>query len=268
MGILNITRDSFYDGGKFFILEKAIERAFQIKEEGADLLDIGAESTRPFSEGMPLNEEKERIEKVLFALKDSGYDIPISIDTQKAEVAKIAVELGAEMINDVSAGRNEPELLDIVAKSKKFLVLMHMRGTPKDMQVNPRYDDVVCEVKNEILFFIENARKKGIEKEKIIIDPGIGFGKKAEDNIKLISNLDKFAQLNYKVLIGVSRKSVIGNITGAMVEERLPGTIALNVCALLKGATIFRVHDVKENKQALSCAFEVFKSQQLENSIN
>lgn len=259
MGILNITKDSFYDGNKFFTLDKAVERAFQIKEEGADIIDIGAESTRPFSEGISLDEEKDRIEKVLSALKQTSFDLPISVDTQKSEVAKIAVELGAEMINDVSAGRSDPKLLDIVSENKKYIVLMHMKGTPKNMQVDPRYDDVVREVKSEILSFAENAVKKGIEKEKIIIDPGIGFGKRTEDNIELISNLGQFARLNYKILIGVSRKSVIGKITGAVVEERLPGTIALNVCALFKGAKIFRVHDVKEHKQALSCAFEVIK---------
>lgn len=261
MGILNITKDSFYDGGKYFILEKAVERAFEIKEEGADILDIGAESTRPFSEGIPLEEEKKRIEKVLFALKKNSFDLPISVDTQKSEVVKIAVEYGVAMINDVSAGRNDPKLLDIVSENKKYIVLMHMKGTPKNMQVDPRYDDVVLEVKNEIHSFVEVALKRGIDKDKIIIDPGIGFGKRKEDNIKLISHLDQFAQLNHKILIGVSRKSVIGSITGAAVDERLPGTIALNVCALLKGAKIFRVHDVKENKQALLCALEVFKDQ-------
>ncbi|MCX7830458.1 MAG: dihydropteroate synthase, partial [Acidobacteria bacterium] len=151
MGILNVTKDSFYDGGKYYSLEKGVERAYQMKEEGADIIDIGAESTRPFSEGMHLYEEKERIEKILLALNNSGFDIPISVDTQKSLVAQTAIELGAEIINDVSGGRREPEILDIVSKNKKFIILMHMKGTPKDMQVNPRYDDVVNEVKSELL---------------------------------------------------------------------------------------------------------------------
>lgn len=260
MGILNITKDSFYDGGKYFALEKAVERAFEIKEEGAEIIDIGAESTRPFSEGISVDEELQKIEDVLYALKKSNFDLPISVDTQKSEVAQRAIALGAEIVNDVSAGRNDPEILTVVSQNKKFIVLMHMRGTPKTMQVNPQYRDVVKEVKKELLVFVSNAIKSGIDKDKIIIDPGIGFGKKTEHNIEIISHLEKLTSLNYPLLIGVSRKSLIGNVTGALVEERLAGTIALNVFAFLKGAKIFRVHDVKENKQALSMAYEVNKN--------
>ncbi len=253
MGILNVTKNSFYDGGKFFTVEKAVERAFEIKEEGADIIDIGAESTRPFSEGIPLNEELRKIEEVLVALNKSNFDLPVSVDTQKSEVAKIAIALGAEIINDVSAGTNDQEILNVVSENKKHIVLMHKRGTPKNMQVDPHYDDVVKEVKEELFDFASNAIKHGIKKEKIIVDPGIGFGKKTEHNIKLIFHLDELTSPNYPLLIGVSRKSVIGNITGAKVEERLSGTISLNVFAFLKGAKIFRVHDVKENLQALKC---------------
>lgn len=260
MGILNVTKDSFYDGGKFFTLENAVKRAFEMKKEGADIIDIGAESTRPFSEGISLDEELQKIEDVLYALKKSNFDLPISVDTQKSEVAKRAIALGAEIINDVSAGRKDPEILNVVSQNKKFIVLMHMRGTPKNMQVDPKYEDVLKEVKEELLVFVSNAIKSGIDKDKIIIDPGIGFGKTMEHNIEIISHLEKLSSLNYPLLIGVSRKSLIGNVTGALVEDRLPGTIALNVFAFLKGAKIFRVHDVKENKQALSMAYEVGKN--------
>lgn len=259
MGILNITKDSFYDGGLFYEKEKALERAFKMKEEGADIIDIGAESSRPFSEGIDENVEREKIVEILSLLNKNHFDLPISVDTTKYSVAKDAIDLGAIIINDISAGRKDERILKLVAEKKGMIVLMHMRGTPKDMQVNPHYDDVIKEVKSELQLFINKAIENGIERDDIIIDPGIGFGKRTEDNYQLIANLQEFLSFNMPVLIGVSRKSLIGNITNTKPEERLPGTIALNTIALLKGAKIFRVHDVKENMQALKCACETLK---------
>lgn len=253
MGVLNITEDSFYDGGRYLSVEKAVEHAFKMKEEGANIIDIGAESARPFSDGVETEVEKKRISTILNELKKSNFDLPISIDTRKSEAAECAIDLGAEIINDISGGKDDPEILNVVAKYKKYIILMHIKGTPKNMQVNPVYEDVVKEVKSSLQKSVEKAIESGIEKEKIIIDPGIGFGKNTQDNLKLIKNIDKFVSTKYPVLLGVSRKSLIGNITNAKVEERLPGTLAFNVYAFLKGVKIFRVHDVKENLQSLKC---------------
>jgi len=168
-------------------------------------------------------------------------------------VAECAINLGAEIINDISGGKDDPEILKIAAKYKKHIVLMHIKGTPKNMQVNPIYEDVVKEVKSSLKESVEQAIGSGVEKEKIIIDPGIGFGKSTQDNLKLIKNIDEFVSTEHPVLLGASRKSLIGNITNTKVEERLPGTLAFNVYAFLKGVKIFRVHDVKENLQSLKC---------------
>jgi dihydropteroate synthase len=259
MGILNVTPDSFYDGGKHFKTGSALRRAFEIKEEGADILDVGAESTRPGSSPLPLEEEWKRLRPVLAGLAKKGFDLPISVDTQKAEIAKRAVDSGATIINDISAGRSDEKMFEASKTGGTDMILMHMRGTPENMQDAPRYKDAVQEVKSELRSFAERALAHGIEKEKIVLDPGIGFGKRTEDNIALILGIKSLAELDFPVLLGVSRKSVIGQITGAGVEERLPGTISLNVCGLLRGAKIFRVHNVRENRQALSCAFEILK---------
>lgn len=253
MGILNVTKDSFYDGGKYYEVEKAVEHAFKLKEEGADIIDIGAESTRPFSEEVPLEAELEKIVSILEQLKKNNFNHPISVDTRKSKVAKCAIELGAEIINDTSGGFYDPQILDVVAEKKKYIVLMHIKGTPKDMQINPFYEDVIKEVKEKINLSIENAIKRGIKKDKIIIDPGIGFGKRVEDNLKIIKNLNQFASMGFPLLIGVSRKSFIGNILGVPVEERLSGSIAFNLFSFLQGAKIFRVHDVKETIHSLKC---------------
>lgn len=256
-GILNVTPDSFYDGGRYLSFESALKHAFAITGEGADILDIGAESTRPGSLPLTVEEEWKRLEQLLFELDKNNFNLPISIDTQKSGIAERALDLGATIVNDVSSGRTDSRIFKVVKERGAFIVLMHMRETPKTMQNAPCYEDALKEVGSELESFARKAMSEGIDKEKIILDPGIGFGKRKEDNLALISGADKLAELGFPILMGISRKSLIGHITGALVGDRLPGTIALNVCAFLKGVRIFRVHDVKENKQALDCVLEL-----------
>ncbi|HDD65036.1 MAG TPA: dihydropteroate synthase [Firmicutes bacterium] len=260
MGILNVTPDSFYDGGRYFNLDKAIERAKEMEKEGADIIDVGGESSRPGSE--PVSEEEE-IRRVLPVIKTLAKElnIPVSCDTYKSKVAEKAIEGGAKIINDISAFRFDEKLFDIVKNSGCGYVLMHMKGTPKDMQKSPYYEDVIGEIhrffEEKIKFIAEN----GMEIERVVIDPGIGFGKRVEDNLMILKNLDKFTDFNRPILIGTSRKSFIGKILDVDTEERMEGTISSNVYSFIKGARIFRVHDVKETKRALMIAEAIEKVQ-------
>ena len=252
MGILNITPDSFSDGGCFDTLEKAVERALQMEAEGADIIDIGGESSRPGSEPVTLEKELERILPVIRALKNYTK-IPVSVDTYKAEVARQALEAGAEIINDISALRFDPAMAALLAERKAPVILMHMLGTPRDMQKDPSYKDCVAEI---IEFFSERVafcEKMGIDKSKIIIDPGIGFGKRLQDNIEILSKLDEFKRLALPLMLGASRKSFIGmlNPESTSPDRRLGGSIAAAVAAVLNGADIIRVHDVAETVEAL-----------------
>ena len=251
MGILNVTPDSFYDGGKYFEIEKAIERAKEMEKEGADIIDIGGESTRPFSKRIDEKEEMKRVIPVIEAIK-SEIKVPISIDTYKPRVAEAAIEAGAAMINDIMALRNGME--KVAAEHDVPVVLMHMKGKPETMQISPYYEDVAYEIIKFLKERIEFAIKNGIDENKIIIDPGIGFGKRQEDNLYIISHLIEFKSLGMPVLIGASRKSFIGNILNLPPEERLEGSIAANVIAIMNGADIIRCHDVKENKRATMIA--------------
>ncbi|HNQ78170.1 MAG TPA: dihydropteroate synthase [Acidobacteriota bacterium] len=260
MGILNLTPDSFYDGGRHRSAEAAVRHVYRMKEEGADIIDIGAESTRPGSLPLSSEEEWSRLYPVLTALSRDKFDLAISIDTQKSEIAAMAADLGAVMINDISSGRTDPRIFKVARDKNADLVLMHMKGTPKTMQDSPSYADATAEIRAELSSFSDAAMLAGVEKERIIVDPGIGFGKRKEDNLALIAGLPSIAGLGFPVMVGVSRKSVIGGVTGADPEHRLPGTIALNVCALQGGARIFRVHDVAENRQALQCAWETMEN--------
>lgn len=257
MGILNVTPDSFSDGGEFTTTEKATEQAIKMIADGADVIDIGGESTRPGAAPVSAEEEKKRIVPVLHKLRQVSQ-CPVSIDTTKALVAGAAIDFGATMVNDISAGRFDSEMLPLVARSKVQICLMHMQGTPRTMQENPRYKNVVGEVKEFLQSRIEACLKAGIEKEKIVVDPGIGFGKNVEDNLALLRNLDQLQELECSVLIGTSRKSFIGALTGATVENRLPGSLAGIAVAVQKGASIVRVHDVAETKQFLSIIKAVF----------
>ncbi len=252
MGILNVTPDSFSDGGKFNRVDSAVRHAEEMVEEGADIIDIGGESTRPGAQPVSAEEEIERVIPVIREVKKRLNTI-ISIDTYKAEVAKAAIEEGADIINDVSAARSR-EMEELILTRKLPVILMHMKGRPRDMQKDPRYDDVVDEIytflKERVDFFADN----GLPREQMAIDPGIGFGKTLNHNLTILNHLDSFSTIGTPILIGPSRKSFIGMILDLPVEERLEGTISSVVWSYLKGACIFRVHDVKANKRALDVA--------------
>lgn len=248
MGILNVTPDSFSDGGVFFNHEKAVSCGIKLEDDGADIIDIGGESTRPGAASVPLEEEVRRVIPVIEALA-RRVKIPISIDTYKSGVARLAVEAGASIINDVSALRFDAEMVHIVSKRHVPVVLMHMLGNPGNMQANPVYDDVVTDVFNFLRERVAYAADNGIGKDKIIIDPGIGFGKSLAHNLLLIKHLDVFKNLGCCLLVGPSRKSFIGAVLKQDIEGRLEGTAAVVAVAIMKGADIIRVHDVREMRQ-------------------
>ncbi|MBI4850625.1 MAG: dihydropteroate synthase [Acidobacteria bacterium] len=245
MGILNITPDSFSDGGKFLNTEKAISRALEIELEGADILDIGAESSRPNAEPVSLAEELKRVLPVIEGLKGI-LKIPISIDTYKAEVAKEALAKGAELVNDISALRFDENMGRVVADFGAALCLMHMRGSPKNMQQLPFSNNILEEIQKDLAFAIEQAENLGINSSQIILDPGIGFGKNLTDNLKILANLSFLEKFNLPILIGTSRKSFIGQILNNLESDRLMGTAASVTAAILQGVHIIRVHDVAQ----------------------
>ncbi len=253
MGTLNLTPDSFYDGGRYPTKAAAIEQALQMVEEGADIIDIGAESSRPGARPVSAAEELERVIPVIEGIHHRT-DLLLSVDTTKAVVATEAVEAGASIVNDISALRFDPKMAGVVAKSNAFVILMHMKGTPETMQKGPSYNDPVEEIKAFLAERIEMAISAGIATEKIIIDPGIGFGKRLSDNLAIIRSLSRFSVLDAPILVGLSRKSFLGDILNLPAEERLEGTIAANAIAILNGADIIRVHDVKEGKRAADVA--------------
>jgi dihydropteroate synthase len=253
MGVLNITPDSFSDGGLFYDEAKAVERGLELAEEGADIIDIGGESTKPGSESITDEEELRRILPVIRALR-KRIDALISVDTMKSEVARAALEEGADIVNDISAFSHDPKMPSLLARTNAPVILMHMKGTPKTMQDNPFYEDVLAEVKSFLKEKIQLAQAQGIKKERIIIDPGIGFGKRFKDNLVLINNLRSFEELDRPILIGTSRKSFIGKILNSAPQERLEGTIASAVLSIIHGAHILRVHDVASVKRAVLVA--------------
>jgi dihydropteroate synthase len=251
MGILNVTPDSFSDGGEFNTVDSAIIHAEQMIAEGADILDIGGESTRPatFSTQSRLSVEEEctRILPVIQAISARFPQVPISVDTYKAEVAERAVEAGAVFINDITALRGDPAMLPLLVRSGVPVCLMHLLGMPKDIPLEPHYEDVVAEVKAHLLTQAEKALSAGVLAENILLDPGIGFGKTVAHNLALLRHLDALTQTPYLVLVGTSRKSTIGKVLGNLPpKERIEGTAATVALAIAKGAAIVRVHDVKE----------------------
>ena len=254
MGIVNVTPDSFSDGGKFAATNLAIEHALKLAEEGADILDIGGESTRPNATPVSLQQELDRVIPVIEALVKL-VNIPISIDSYKPQVMQAAVAAGASMVNDVRALQKGAGLkesaLEIVAKSNVGVCLMHMQGTPQTMQQNPHYNDVVNDVKEFLAARLQASIYAGVAKNRILLDPGFGFGKTREHNIKLLQNLESFADLGQPFMVGLSRKSVLGQVTGNDVNARLYASIAASVLAAQKGARILRVHDVKATVEAL-----------------
>lgn len=247
MGILNVTPDSFSDGGQFINKEKAVSYALEMIENGVDIIDIGGESTRPGSESVTESEELNRVIPVIKEILSSNPDTLISIDTTKAKVAEAALKSGALVVNDISGGTFEPHIFDVVAEFNAAMILMHTKGKPKTMQDSPVYRDVVSEVYDYLATQSEIAFKHGIE--KIIIDPGIGFGKITDDNLDLIERLEDFKSLGFPIMIGLSRKSFIGNILNLPIEDRDDATNAMNSFAISKGARIIRTHNVKQAVQ-------------------
>ena len=245
MGILNVTPDSFFDGGCYQVLKDALARAHLMVEEGADIIDVGGESSRPGSDPIPLEVEIERVIPVVERLIKE-VDIPVSIDTYKAEVARRALALGAHMINDITALREEPALGEVAAEYKVPLILMHMRGKPKDMQDNPHYQALIPELISFFREAIKRASSAGVKEETILLDPGIGFGKRTEHNLEIIRSLKEFQTLGRPLVLGPSRKRLIGDVLKLPVEERLEGTAAIVAVAILNGVHIVRVHDVRE----------------------
>ncbi len=258
MGIVNVTPDSFSDGGLFLAPERAIAHARRLVADGAELLDIGGESTRPGARGVSAEEELARVAPVLAGL--DALDAGISIDTSKAAVAEAGLEAGAEIVNDVTALRSEPALAGLCADRGCIVLLMHMRGTPRTMQENPTYDDVVDDVRTFLAERIEFAMGEGIPEDRIWVDPGIGFGKTARHNLELLNRLGELRELGRPIVIGTSRKRFIGSLTGREVNERLGGTIASNVLAVRAGADILRVHDVAEVRQAVRVAESILEA--------
>ncbi|MEJ2545615.1 MAG: dihydropteroate synthase [Calditrichaceae bacterium] len=248
MGILNVTPDSFSDGGKFFSDESAVQHALAMIDEGADIIDIGGESTRPGSDPISIQEELNRVLPVITAIRKYS-NIPISIDTYKSKVAEAALGAGANIVNDISGCSIDDKMPEIVKKYNSPIILMHIKGTPKNMQMNPEYEDVVGEVYNFLNNQIQILKKADLD--KIAIDPGIGFGKRLEDNLKLLNNLESFKFLGKPVLIGASRKSFLGHVLDKEVDLRLYGSLSVAVLSVLKGADIIRVHDVAETKDVL-----------------
>jgi dihydropteroate synthase len=252
MGILNVTPDSFSDGGEFFAPEKAVTRAMEMVEEGADIIDIGGQSTRPGSEPVALEEEIRRTAPVIEAIAGK-IDVPVSIDTYQSAVAKSAIGAGASIVNDISGLRFDPRMAEVCSKAKVPVVLMHIKGTPVNMQKNPTYDALVPEVMDYLRQSIKIARDAGIE--HIAIDPGLGFGKTFDHNLEIIAAIDEFVRMGYPVCIGPSRKAFIGAILGgAQEKDRLEGTAAVVAASVLKGANILRVHDVKQMKRVVTVA--------------
>ncbi len=255
MGIVNVTPDSFSDGGLFLDPEVATAHGRELGAEGADILDVGGESTRPGAEAVGAAEELERTLPVVEALAGrSGPGVPVSIDTSKAAVAAAALDAGATIVNDVTALRGDPEMAALCADRGCELVLMHMLGTPRTMQDEPRYDDVVDDVKAFLVVRIGAAVDAGVDEQRIWIDPGIGFGKTVEHNLALLRRLGEFEALGRPIVVGTSRKSFLGSLTGRDVEARIGGTVASNVLAIAAGADVVRVHDVAATREAIEVA--------------
>jgi len=252
MGVINVTPDSFSDGGEWLDPDAAADHGRALAQQGAAILDVGGESTRPGAEPVGEAEELARVVPVLERLAGAGARL--SIDTSKAAIAAASLDAGASIVNDVTALRGDPAMATLIAERRCDCCLMHMLGEPRTMQSHPRYEDVVDEVKAFLVERLEFAVAQGIAAERVWLDPGIGFGKTVDHNLELLRRLDELVELGRPIVVGTSRKSFIGRITGRGVRERVPGTIATNVLALARGASIFRVHDVPEARDALAVA--------------
>lgn len=250
MGILNVTPDSFSDGGRFFSEKAILEQTAVMVAAGADIIDIGGESSRPFAKPVPVEEEMGRVVGAVKSIR-KYHSIPISIDTTKAAVAQKALEAGADIINDISALRFDPEMISLVRRTEAPVVIMHMKGTPADMQVAPFYEDVVVEISTFIEERLRWAEERGVERDRFIVDPGIGFGKTVTHNLTILNRLGEFKKIGCPLLVGHSRKAFIGSILGREVDDRDVATAAISALCALSGASILRVHDVDKTVQAV-----------------
>jgi len=250
MGILNVTPDSFSDGGKYVTREKAVDHALKMVEDGADIIDVGGESSRPFSRPISTDDELKRVVPVIESLRERS-NIPISVDTCKARVAEESCLAGADIVNDISGLRYDPEMADMVSTAKVKVIIMHMKGLPETMQTAPYYDDVISEICTFFQERIQFSAVKGIDQDNIILDPGIGFGKRVEDNLKIIKHIDVFKRFGLPVLVGTSMKGFIGKITESTRKGRIEGTLASISISVWNGADIVRVHDVKKAKKVV-----------------
>ena len=261
MGVLNVTPDSFSDGGLHQDLTSAVAHAHEMVVQGAEMIDIGGESTRPGADRVPVEEQLGRVIPVIRQLRQElPADVPISIDTTSTIVAGAALERGATIVNDISAGQDDPGMFGLVAEAGVPYIIMHMQGTPRTMQDNPRYTDVVAEIKSFLLQRAALARDAGVKQESLVLDPGIGFGKSRRDNLDIIVNLGKFTATGYKVMLGASRKRFMGSICDITEYSELGGaTCATTAIGVFAGVDIFRVHDIKENRQALDVAWALLE---------
>ena len=259
MGILNVTPDSFSDGGKFTQIEAAVEQVRRMVAEGVDIIDIGGESTRPGSKSVSQEEQISRVVPVIKAIRSTfSADLLISIDTTLSGVAKTALEAGANIINDISAGQGDKNILAVALEHEAPIILMHMLGTPQNMQDNPSYEDVVAEVCESLKNRAKEALAVGIKKENIVLDPGIGFGKRREDNINLLAHLEQIAAIGYPVLLGTSRKRFMGSLCDVSEPtELVTATAVTTALGVMSGVPMFRVHDIKENRQAADVAWAI-----------
>jgi dihydropteroate synthase len=253
VGIVNATPDSFFEGSRFPSVSAAVEEALRMEQEGADAIDVGGESSRPGSVPVPADVEAARVVPIVEGIRKRS-DILLSVDTTKAAVAEEALAAGATIVNDISALRSDPAMAGVVAARGAHIILMHMQGTPTTMQVKPEYESVVDEVRAFLAARIEAAQAAGIAGNRVIVDPGIGFGKRLVHNLELLRSIDRFADLGPPVMVGASRKSFLGEILGLPVEERLEGTLAVHAVAVARGADLVRVHDVKEGRRAADVA--------------
>jgi dihydropteroate synthase len=253
VGVLNVTPDSFSDGGRFLDPGAALEQALRLAAEGADLVEVGGESTRPGAPVVPVEEELRRVIPALDRMARARLPVPVAVDTSRAEVARAALDAGAALVNDVR-GLADPELAALVARAGVPVVIMHMRGTPRDMRQHARYGDVVAEVRSELAEALARAERAGVRREATILDPGLGFAKTAAHSVEVLGRLPELAGLGRPLLVGPSRKSFVGELTGAAAPDRLPGTLAAVTAAVLGGAALVRVHDVAPAVQACRVA--------------
>ncbi|TDT69752.1 dihydropteroate synthase [Hypnocyclicus thermotrophus] len=257
MGILNVTPDSFSDGGKYNNIDKALIRVEEMIKEGADIIDVGAESSRPGAKVVPLQEELDRVIPIVSRIKKE-FDVILSIDTYKSEVAKECLKYNVDIINDITGFRDE-KMLEVVKEYECYLIAMHMQGTPQTMQNNPTYNNIINDIKDEFKTLLLKLDKYSIEKNRLILDPGIGFGKTIEHNLEILKYLNKFKEFELPILIGASRKSFIGKILDVETDDRLEGSLAVAALSVQNGANILRVHDVKETKRVAKMIDAIMK---------